>query len=175
MEAFFKQFQKYAILRGIAYTLVGIFACVNPAFFFKAIIYFIAGYFILMGVINCLAAVRLQKETGSYGFSMATSLFFFLLAFVVLFFSKGILSIIPFFLGLLIVVNGASQLLQALNAKKGKGLWLLFSGVMIVAGLVLMFNPFKTLLVVCQVFGILLIFNGISELVNYFQLRKLYR
>ncbi|KAF1296579.1 hypothetical protein BAU15_14650 [Enterococcus sp. JM4C] len=175
MEAFFQQFQKYAILRGIAYVLVGVFAFSNPGFFFKAIIYFIAGYFLLMGIINCLAALRLHKETGSYGFSMATSLFFILLALIVLFFSKAILSVIPFFLGLLIVVNGASQLLQALNATKAKGAWLFFSGLMIIAGLILMFNPFKTLLVVCQVFGILLIFNGLSELINYFQLKKLYK
>ena len=175
MEAFFNQFQKYAILRGIAYTLVGIFALINPSIFFKAIIYFIAGYFVLMGIINCLAARKLHKETGSYGFSMASGLFFFLLALIVLFFSKAILSIIPFFLGLLVVVNGLSQLLQALNTPKRKGLWLIFSCIMLIAGLVLMFNPFKTLLVVCQVFGVLLIFNGLSELVNYFQLRKLYR
>ncbi|MCU7699505.1 DUF308 domain-containing protein [Enterococcus gallinarum] len=49
-----------------------------------------------------------------------------------------------------------------------------FSLFVIVAGIILVFNPFQTWLLFFQIFGGVLIFMGISDLINHFQRKRSY-
>ena len=44
---------------------------------------------------------------------------------------------------------------------------------MIVAGALLLFNPFRSVLLVFQIFGGLLVVLGVSRLVDFFRLRNI--
>lgn len=106
---------------------------------------------------------------------MTIGILFLVVAAIVLIFAKLIISIIPFFLGLLVLLSGIRQLVQELNLRK-QGIsslgWFLFSLAMIVVGGVLVFNPFGSVLVLFQIFGAVLIVLAISEIIAYFQLKK---
>jgi len=87
-------------------------------------------------------------------------------------FASAIVSILPILLGLMILANGAFQLFISLNTKS-KG-WSLYSVILLIGGLILLFNPFQSLMVLFQIFGGILIFMGISEIINYFKVRNMY-
>lgn len=160
-------FQRHALLRAITFILLGIAIVINPSLFFQFVAYIVAGYFIIMGISNIYADYRSRKQSGSFGIGLVSGVLFFILAFAVLFFASTIVSILPFLLGLTVLANGLFQLVVSLNNRKVG--WIIYSVIILIAGLTLTFNPFGSLLVLFQVFGFLLIFMGISEVVSHFQ------
>ncbi|WP_173674493.1 DUF308 domain-containing protein, partial [Staphylococcus aureus] len=66
-----------------------------------------------------------------------------------------------------IVINGLVQLTFALNTRQTGAL--IYSILVLIAGAVLVFNPFKSLLVLMQVFGFILIFMGVIEIISHFR------
>lgn len=88
-----------------------------------------------------------------------------------LFFAPAIASILPILLGLAIICNGIFQLIMGLNMKSTP--WLIYSVLLLIGGIVLLFNPFASLLVLFQIFGVILIVMGVSEAISFFKLKKM--
>lgn len=169
LTTFRETFRRHALLRAIVFILLGVAIAINPDAVFDFIAYLIAGYLILLGIINIFENYRLKKKTGVYGLGLAGGIIQIILAIFVLFLAPTIVSILPFLLGLSIVLNGIFQLVVALNS--GQAGWLVYSALLIIVGAVLVFNPFQTLLVLFQVFGVIVVIMGISEAVSHFQSR----
>lgn len=55
--------------------------------------------------------------------------------------------------------------------KLGRALWLIFSILLIISGIVTIFNPIETLLIVAYVIGFLTILSGISSIFYFFSLK----
>ena len=89
---------------------------------------------------------------------------------------KAIMSLLPNIFGLLLIGSGIGNILRSVDAKNaGFGQWGVLLGlaiVSIVAGLVLLNNPFETLEVVVAVAGGCLIYQGITDLVTTLILNK---
>ncbi len=123
-------------------------------------------------MINILEAHKNKKQTGDWGFGLVSGIVFLIIALIVLVFASAIVSILPIILGLVIIANGLFELFFGLNTKS-KG-WSLYSVLLLIGGLILLFNPFKSLMFLFQIFGAILIFMGISEIVSFFRVRKMY-
>ncbi|MBO0471270.1 DUF308 domain-containing protein [Enterococcus sp. DIV0242_7C1] len=179
MNNVMEQLRKYALLRGIVYILFGLLIVVNPRSVFQAAVYFISAYIAIMGILNLYDGFKVKKATGTYGMSFLGGIVLLVIAGIVLVFAKGIVSILPIFLGLAIVIVGVSRGMQAVNLRNYVNVnWLpmlIYSAILIIAGLVLTFNPFSSVLVLFQLFGGILIFMGIGEVVAFFQLRNIDR
>lgn len=177
MSNLMEQIRKYALLRVIAYIFFGIIIVMNPNAVFNLAVYFISAYTAIMGLLSIYEGVKIKRATGEYGMSMTGGILLLVLAGVILVFAKGIVSILPIFLGLIIVVVGIIRFIQANNLKNYPQVnWkslMIYAGITFLAGLVLVFNPFSSLLFLFQLFGAILIFMGISELIAFFQLRKI--
>lgn len=177
MNSVVEQFRKYALLRGIAYIIFGALVVINPNSVFKLAVYFISAYIALMGVMNLSDGLKVKKTTGTYGISFLGGIMLLLIAGIVLVFAKGIVSILPIFLGLVIAFIGVSRGIQAVNLRNYVNVsWMpmfIYSVILVISGLVLTFNPFSSLLVLFQLFGGILVFMGIGEVLSFFQLRNI--
>jgi uncharacterized membrane protein HdeD (DUF308 family) len=177
MNNVMEQLRKYALLRGVVYILFGLLILFNPRDVFQAAVYFISAYIAIMGLLSLYDGFKVKKATGTYGMSFLGGIVLVIVAAIVLVFAKGVVSILPIFLGLIIVIVGLTRAMQANNLRSYVNVsWLpmmIYSVILIVAGLVLTFNPFGSLLVLFQLFGIILIFMGIGEITSFFQLRKI--
>jgi uncharacterized membrane protein HdeD (DUF308 family) len=72
----------------------------------------------------------------------------------------------------LIVLNGLLRIVQGFNLKslnQGYWPWLLYGALLVVGGLLLMFNAVASIM---TLFGSLLIFMGISEIIGYIQIKR---
>lgn len=172
MDSFLDKFNKYQILRAAVYLLFGVIILIWPEPFFNILTYIVAVLFALAGIFNLFAVYRERKDYGQLlPGQIIIGITALIAALLVLVFAKTIVSIIPFFLGLFVMLNGIRQLMQELRLGKG-GLsspgWLIFSTLMIIVGAVLTFNPFKSVLVVFQIFAVVLIILGISEIAGFF-------
>ncbi|MEY8444622.1 DUF308 domain-containing protein [Enterococcus ratti] len=167
-----KNFQRYALLRAAIYIIAGLAIILDPTAVFNFIGYLIAAYFVLSGVLNLLEANKNRKRTGSWGFGLMSGIIFFIAAMLVLAFASAIVSILPILLGAVIVLKSIFQLFVGLNTRS-KG-WSAYSILLLLGGLILLFNPFKSLMVLFQLFGGLLVFMGGSEIVRLINVRKKY-
>lgn len=172
MNKIIQQFQQYAVLRSIIYIIAGILVIFYPQQFTKGIVYLIAGYVAILGLMNLFSTYRLKKETGYYGFEMIIGVLLLIAAIAILALARPLLTILTVFLGILIVLNGCLRIAQGFNLKKMDQSylgWLFYGALLIGGGLLLMFNAIASIM---TLFGSLLIFMGISEIVGYFQIKR---
>lgn len=168
-------FQRYALLRSAIYIIAGLAIVINPTAVFHFIGYLITAYFVLLGVLNLLEANKNRKQTGAWGFGLISGIAFFILALIVWVFAAAIVSLLPVILGLVIILKSLFQLFVGLNTRsKGWSAWSAYSILLLIGGLILLFNPFKSVMILFQLFGGLLIFMGISEIISYFKVNKRY-
>ncbi|GAB2572380.1 HdeD family acid-resistance protein [Gracilibacillus alcaliphilus] len=167
LKNFKENFQRHAILRAVIFILIGAAIFINPEGFLRFIGYLIAGYLTLLGVIKIYQNHKLKQQTGSYGMGLAGGIILIILAGVFLYFAPTLFSILPFLLGLAIVINGLMHLIVALNIKSTG--WTIFCILLVIGGAVLVFNPFQSTLILFQTFGVILACIGISEIVGHFQ------
>ncbi|EMF0101901.1 DUF308 domain-containing protein [Enterococcus hirae] len=165
-------FQRYALLRSAIYIIAGLAIVINPTAVFHFIGYLITAYFVLLGILNLLEANKNRKQTGAWRFGLISGIAFFILALIVWVFAAAIVSLLPVILGLVIILKSLFQLFVGLNTRS-KG-WSAYSILLLVGGLILLFNPFKSVMILFQLFGGLLIFMGISEIITYFKVNKRY-
>lgn len=177
MNNVMEQLKKYAVLRGIVYIIFGLLILFNPRSVFQLAVYFISAYIAIMGILNLYDGIKVKKSTGTYGMSFLGGIVLIVIAAIVLVFAKGIVSILPIFLGLAIIIVGVSRGMQAVNLRSYVNVnWvpmMIYSVILVIAGLVLTFNPFSSVLVLFQLFGGILVFMGIGEFAAFFQLRKI--
>lgn len=172
MSKVIQQFQRYALLRSILYILTGIFAIMYPKEFTQGIIYLIAGYVAILGIMNLWSAYQEKRRSGYVGFEMIVGILLLVAAAAILALAKPIFTIMTIFLGILIVLNGILRIVQGFNLK---GLnqrylpWIFYGALLVVGGLLLMFKAVASIM---TLFGSLLIFMGISEFVGYIQIKR---
>ena len=171
MEEFMKKMNQYDLLRGVLATILGLVIIWRPGMVFNGIVYIIAAYFALMGLLILYTALREKDHlAGSY----APGILLLLVALAVIVLAKPIVAFIPFLLGLFVVIGGVRQLLQEIQLNRqglaGTG-WFIFAILMIIAGAVLLLNPFKSVLLMFRIFGVIAVIVGISTMIRYRQQR----
>lgn len=166
MKNLYYRIQQNALLRGVLYLLVGLLTALAPRQVFDLAVYIAAGCFFLSGLITLLNSWRKRHDARRVGAPKYPGLFQIAIAVLILLFAKPIISALPFFIGLIILLIGVSFVLRSLAAVRGFGSgfgWLIFSIVIVLCGLYLMLNPFHSVLAVLRITGLLLILLGISE------------
>lgn len=164
-------FKRYAFLRAVIYIILGISIVINPRTVFNFIGYFITTYFILFAIINIFEAYRNKKVTKIWSLGLFNGIVFIIAGFTVWIFSAAIVSILPIILGLMIISNGLFQIFLGLNNAKPK-IWGLYSIFLLISGFIILFNPFQSLMVLFQIFGVTLFFMGIQEIISCFKILK---
>ncbi|EMP9656051.1 DUF308 domain-containing protein [Enterococcus faecium] len=171
-ETIKQNIQKYALLRAAVYIISGIAIVLNPSAVFHFIGYLITAYLVLLGLLNFFEAYRFKRKTGSWSIGLFSGLFFLILALIVYAFAPAIVSILPILLGLAVIINSLFQLFFSMNTKAKS--WSVYSSILLlIGGFVLLFNPFKSLMLLFQIFGFILIFMGIQEIINFIRIRKM--
>ncbi|MGK0604784.1 HdeD family acid-resistance protein [Enterococcus gilvus] len=169
MLNFIDSIKKDGYLRSAFFLILGIAILISPRSVFRGIVYIIFFYLLIFGIMQIIRGVKAKKYTGNVGFETTSGITRIIIAFVILWFSKGIISILPMFLGFIILIFAIGQFLQSWSAKRNGFpvmAQVIYSALMIVAGFFLLFNPFSSLMFLFQIFGFLLITMAISEFIN---------
>lgn len=173
MGSLLKQFQRYTFIRALVYFITGLIAWFYPAEFTKGVIWIVAGYVGILGLLSVFSELKEKKRSGIIGIEVYFGVILIIAALAILVLTKPLLTLTTIIIGLLIVFNGSMRIFQALSLKSMNQAflpWILYGIILIVVGLFLMFNATTSLMTIIA--GIL-IFMGVSEMIGYFQLRKL--
>lgn len=171
MRTLFNKLASHALLRAAAYIILGLLMLLFPAQVTSAIVYILAGWVAVLGILNIVSYLR-SKGDGATMFDLVSGILQLVLAVMMIVFSKFLVSILPVFLGVLIIIGAAGSLAQTIRYGQIAGrqniLLLVLYGLLLIGGIVVVFNPFQSALFLMQVFGAITIAGGISELISAF-------
>ncbi|WP_125982452.1 DUF308 domain-containing protein [Loigolactobacillus iwatensis] len=163
-------FKKNRVLQTLLAIVAGVALIIWPHPIFKIVIYLIALYLVYLGVIALWAARKEFKQSGRYGNQRTSGIVLCLAALFVLIFAPGLVSMLPFLMGIIILIYGISHLIGVLNHRHFVNVSrfpeIIYSAVIIIVGGFLLFNPFRSVLFGLQIFGVSLVVIGCRELVE---------
>ncbi|MGX7014244.1 HdeD family acid-resistance protein [Vagococcus silagei] len=174
ISSVFNTFKKFAIIRSIAFISLGIATLLNPFGVFNLLVYIIAGYNFVLGIISLVEALRIKTQGPNLKLIGAVCYLGF--ALFIFLFANTLVSMLAVFIGIIVLVSGIYKISQAINLKSYVNVpWipiLIYGIILVIVGLVICFKPFETKLIFYNFIGFLLLFSGVSELITYFRLRK---
>lgn len=166
------------VLSALLYLLLGVVLAIWPDGSAKMLCYCIGGVVTAYGVFNIVAYFTRRGLEGLHPELLAGIV---AVAFGVFTLLKPtvIAGILPFVLGLIIVVDGAVNLKRAMTLRSlgfsKWGIYLLLSCLTILLGVGAVLNPFESLTLLLRLIGLVLIYEGISDLWAIFRISSLAR
>lgn len=161
----------------LIFLILGLLLIIFPDQSVAVICYLIAAALILDGLRHVICYFRGQLSEALSGYDLALGGCEILLGLFALIRPATMLSLLPIFLGVALVVSGVIRLQRAFDLKRGGyGAWktvLILGAVVAFLGLLMLINPFKTAKVLLVFLGISLVINAICMLWTAWCIRKL--
>ncbi len=164
MQSFFRK--PWAL--SVILTVLGIVLLLDPGMMLRSIVR-LGGAALLIG--GCSAIVswtRRRNEAGVSYLDAGGGVIAVLGGLFLLFSPESLINLFPTIAGLLIILSGVYNVLQALDSKRaGFDRWhmsVLLAVITIVLGAIILANPFGTMELLVQILGGVLIYNGLSSL-----------
>ena len=176
MFQFFWQ-RNASVWTAVLYILLGLTMAIFPGVSGTIFVWLLAGAALVYAVIRFWQCGRAQYRTHQ---TDAGNLFLGVLALAFAVFCacwpQTVLSILPFLLGALLLVDGVGKIPLATAALRGnfphRVPLLLSSLIPILLGILILTNPFRTARMVIAVFGISLFIDGASDLTTMWMERR---
>lgn len=157
------------IVTSILYILLGLVLFLYPEMSLKLVCNIIGIIILIYGIIKILSYIR-NRESGFFRFELIFGIIFAVVGGFLLLRPDIIVSILPITIGVYILFDSLTNLRQAFDLKEaGYEKWwamLFLSVIMIVLGLVMVFNPFGTAAVMVMFMGGIFLFRGISNIIS---------
>lgn len=157
-----------ANLRVALFIILGVVLIIIPGVIIDAIIYVIALVPLLIGVVKLVECFREQKAVGNV--NLIAAIFLIVVGALIISFRRELVSILPIFVGALLVVVGIYQLFIAMRSGgtggKTKLARILMSLVVIAGGIMSIMNPFVSLTLLFRLLGGFVIVMGVNELLG---------
>ncbi len=179
MNNLMNKFMKTSLLSSIGLAILGLLLFFESELTIVTLSYVIGGILVAIGTIALINYINgIQKNAKNdldivYGIGMAV------LGIIVISNPKGVASVIPFVLGIVILFNSAAKLQYSIDLKKENNeLWkstMILSLVALLCGILLIFNPFKGAEFITKIIGSLLFLYALIDIVSTLRLKKTFK
>ena len=119
------------------------------------------------------------KNRNNYNFlkiDLTIGIISIVLGAILIYNNRAIVSILPFVLGIFFIVNSITKIQYAMQLKKynsSKWIMTLVPAVLtLIFGLVFVINPFKGAKIITQIIGFFIVLYSLTDIVNYFLLKR---
>ncbi len=167
MKKLLKQIKWDAILISVLYIVLGIVCIVIPETMVRTLGYLIGALLIIAGAVSMICYLLREAHQNYYRNDFVYGLVSIAIGIIVLYKVDWLIELVPVILGVLVLASGCSKLQDVIDMKRMEyGNWaaMLFLAVInVIFGVVLIFNPFETAVVLFQLVGAGLIFSGATD------------
>lgn len=136
-----------------------------------ALVYILAAYLALIGVISLVSYFRSRGKTSYVDGDLITGLLTVIFALIIFIFPKQVASIFTLLLGIVVLLSGVVNMVRAMELKKfGSPQWLLvllLNVLVVIGGILIIINPFGSAITLMIIAGVFLITRGIVDIVTY--------
>ena len=177
MKKLLSSFIKTSVLCSVALIALGLLLIIKSEATIITISYVIGGLLIALGVI---AEIKYFNEHAKKftldDIDIVYGIVCVILGIIVIQNPEAIASIIPLVIGVIIIANSAVKLQYSMELKKeNSNLWistLILSIIMLVCGVLLVFNPFKGAVLLTRIVGVFILIYAILDLISTFCIRN---
>ena len=177
MKQLFSSLVKTSILFSISLILLGIFLIFKSEATIFTISYVLGAGLIAVGVITELNYLK-ENQNGleKNDFNIVYGVVCIILGIIVIKTPEAIASIIPLVIGVIIIANSTLKMQYSLELKKENNeLWtstFVLSIIMLICGIILIFNPFKGAVILTKIVGIFILVYAVLDLISTFVIRN---
>ena len=179
MSNILSKFLKSSLFSAIGLVILGILLFFQSEATIISISYVIGGILISIGVLAFINYMKNMSHNVKNEMDIVYGIGMVILGILVITNPKAIASIIPFILGVLIIINSSAKLQYSLELRKQKSvLWsstMILSLVTLLCGILLIFNPFSGAEFITKVVGILLFIYGITDIISTLRIKKTFK
>ena len=165
-----KEMKWQALTRGIMYIVLGVVALVIPETMVRTLGYLLGIILILAGALSMIGYLLRDAHENYYHNGFTYGLICIVIGITVLYKVELVISLVPFGLGILVLLSGCAKLQDVIDMKRmNYGNWaamLILAAVNLVFGILLICNPFQAVTVLFRVLGVGLLFSGITDCVT---------
>lgn len=167
---YMEKIRKTTMLSAIIYIIVGLVMIIFPAFVSNSICYVIGSLSLVFGLFRLMTYFQTNYKNFLTGIFLFSSLLFIGLGIYIILFPEKIISMIPFIIGMILIVDGIQKLVQVHNIKRAGYdnplALLIYAVLLIILGIILLRNPFGAIVIVIRIVGIFLVVDALEEIIT---------
>lgn len=170
----FKSMYKTSIIFSIILFLIGLFLLMKPETTLHAISYFVGIVLIVWGIIPIITFFANKEKESYLEFSFIFGVFALIFGIIVMLNPNIIGSIIPLVIGIWMIINGITKLYYSItiNKEQNASAAIVISLIILICGLLLVFNPFGGAKMLTKIIGIFIIIYSVLDLVECYTLKR---
>lgn len=176
MENIMTKLLKSSIWSSIALVVLGLLLIFYSEITILSISYVIGGILIAIGVIALIKYISNINKDIKNEIDIVYGIGTIILGIIVISNPKAIASIIPFVLGVLIVINSTAKIDYSFRLRKNKNsLWvstLVVALIALICGVLLIFNPFAGAEFITKIIGIILVVYAVLDIISTIRISK---
>ena len=176
MNRYLNPEDRHGLLLSILMIVIGLVLVIWPGHVMTTALAILGVALLVGGVISIVSWYRGRGHDAGF-LTLAEGLLMAVAGIVVLSAPKFLISIVPVAVGIVVLINGVVNLAQALDQRReGYSRWTLslaLAVLTIILGLLVILNPFSTMEMLVMAIGVVIIYNGASNLWIESRYRKL--
>lgn len=165
-----------SLLSSIGLAILGALLIYQSEITIVSISYIIGALLVAIGALSLLKFIKNINNNQKNELDVVYGVVTIILGIIVIGNPQAIASIIPFVIGIIIIINSTVKLQYSLELKKNKNnLWkstITLSLVTFFCGMLLIFNPFKGAVVITKLIGILILIYAILDIISTITIKK---
>ena len=175
-DSFFKWYKTEKYASAIVFAVVGLLLFLNPEYSLSIVFGIISLSLILKGLFVLIGYAKTKDSYNPNTTGLIVGLFYTLVGLLLMLNYRFLISMIPFVIGCIILLNGIDGLMSGfrLNGQgfdAGKQV-MLRGGLCAALGLLLMMNPLSSVNLTIKVMGLILLVNSILEAFDGYRVDK---
>jgi uncharacterized membrane protein HdeD (DUF308 family) len=176
MEKFMKSLVRGNYITSAILIVLGLLLTIRSDDTIVAISYLIGGSIIIIGVLALIKFVKNLGKSFDNSFEIIYGIITIVFGILIISNPKMVATIIPFVIGGWILIKSSFKIAYAIELKnRGSIYWksaLITSIINALVGILIVFNPFKTSVIVFKIIGIAILVYAILDIVSTIQIKK---
>ena len=174
MNKIFVKVYKSSFVTSLCLILLGIFLLLKPETTISLISYLLGLFVGIIGISGIVKHFKNKNQT--FNLDLSYGIICLIISMILIFNTKALASIIPSIIGIFIIINSTMKIQYTMLFKKQSNtIWistLVLSIITLLCGIILIFNPFGSAIVVTKLIGIFIIVYSISDLIECYLIKK---
>ena len=159
-----------------ALIVLGLILIICPGMAVSVVIGGVGSLGVVMGIVHLIRYFKLDNHASIASNELAVGLLWLVGGILVIALHKFLLSIVPVFFGIVLLVGGIAKVQNTLQLKRmGAKRWyfeVVCCGLSIGFGAIILLNPFSTALLLMRIIGIALLIEGVQDLISRYAFKK---
>lgn len=165
-----------SLIVSFMFIIIGLFLFIKPNTTISLISYVIGGVLLITGVSHIYRYFSNNDKLSVFSFNLSYGVLLIIAALFLIIDTKLFSKVINIILGIWIITSSVTKFQYSFALKKMANKdWIytaIISFIMLIWGVTLLINPFKSALAITQIIGIFLIIYSVLDIINNFMIRK---